>query len=60
MKQKKYEKAVSHFQKALPFTQISSEIHLKMAHCYQQMGKQNLAELHKKRAKEAAGEDKQN
>ena len=52
MMRENYDDAVSHFQKALPRTQISAEIHLKLANCYQLMGKQNLAELHQKKAEE--------
>lgn len=54
MMKKNYEAAVPHFQKALPRTQISSEIHQKLATCYQQLGKPKLAALHQQRAEETA------
>jgi tetratricopeptide (TPR) repeat protein len=60
MIQKNYEAAVSHFQKALPRTQISAEIHQKLATCYQQLGKPKLAALHQKRAEEAGEPGMQN
>ncbi len=52
MMRENYDDAVSHFQMALPRTQISAEIHSKLANCYQKMGKQNLAELHQKKVEE--------
>ena len=50
MKQKKFEEAIFHFQKALPGSQIGPTIHEKLATCYRELGKPELAELHQKRA----------
>jgi tetratricopeptide (TPR) repeat protein len=55
MKLGKTDEALTEFERALPGVQDKKSIHEKLAELYDQVGKKNLAELHRKKAAEMKG-----
>lgn len=47
---KRYEEAITQFQKALPNSGVTRDIHQQLAQCYDAIGKTDLAKLHRQQA----------
>jgi tetratricopeptide (TPR) repeat protein len=57
MKQGNFQDAVTQFQKALPNSKVSKNIHRNLAICFRKLGRDDLAEQHERNASENANEN---